>query len=96
MSIAAGFGAGGIAVSIGIGIAQNEISNEVDSYITGADVSTNAKFTSAQTGAAISSGDRVVLGNDYAVNDDTTRSGAAQQIAPGRHHLQQDQEPGAR
>ena len=63
-AIAAGFGAGGIAVSIGVGLAQNEISNEVDSYIKNADVSTNAQFTSAQTGAAVSTGDRVVLGGD--------------------------------
>ena len=82
-AIAAGFGAGGIAVSIGVGLAQNEISNEVDSYIKNADVSTNAQFTSAQTGVAVSAGDRVVLGGDYAVNDHDTRSGAAQQVLLG-------------
>ncbi len=75
-SVAAGFGIAGIAVSIGVGTAQNIISNDVESYISNADtqVSTGSDYSTTSGSVSLKPGDRVGLGSGYAVPDYNTVS----------------------
>ena len=83
-SVAESFGLAGASVSLALGLARNEISNEVQTYIRNADgldstlsddgVSTAPDFTSASVSAALKPGDRVLLAADYGVPDFNTGS----------------------
>ncbi|MGB8168696.1 MAG: hypothetical protein WCF18_14460, partial [Chthoniobacteraceae bacterium] len=67
-AIGAAFGAVGGSVSIGVGLARNTVSNDVLAYIANAPgagnvagVSTEPKFSTVQSSAAVRTGDRVRL-----------------------------------
>jgi hypothetical protein len=82
-SLTGGFGGVGVAVSIGVALAKNEISNQVEAYIANADgdssaldygVTTTSDFTSSATAASLQPGDRVRLAEDYGDPDFNTLS----------------------
>jgi hypothetical protein len=75
-SLAGAFGMNaGVAVSISVGLGQNEIHNEVISAIRGAaDVSTDADYTTEETSPLLF-GDRVGLAADYLDENFDTGSG---------------------
>ena len=86
-SMAAAFGAVGVAVSVGLGLANNEISNVVESYIKNADgdsasnsdsgVRTTVPYASSVVSAALKQGDRVRAAGNYAVANFNTTATAS-------------------
>src|SRR5205823_1642470 len=83
-SVAKAYAVVGASVSIGVGLARNEISNEVETYIANANglsassldygVSTAPDFTSASTAVSLKRGDRVLLASDYGTAEFDTSS----------------------
>lgn len=77
-ALAASFtGSGGLSLAIGVGLAENRITNEVTSGIrSGANVSTDARFTTASGAQTVTAGDRLRVDADYVTPAFTTDSGA--------------------
>ncbi len=78
-SLAAGFGIAGVAISVGVGIAQNIISNDVESYVANADtrVSTSGDYSTNSGSVSLKPGEKVTLAPDYAVPDFNTLAGGS-------------------
>jgi hypothetical protein len=78
-ALAASFtGTGGVSLAIGVGLAENRITNQVTSGIrNAANVSTEARFTTASGTQTATAGDRVRLASDYVTPTFTTESGQA-------------------
>ena len=66
-ALAVGVGLVGAAMSVGVAIARNEISNQVKAFIANADSGiVGTAHTTAETSAALRAGDRVLVGTGYA------------------------------
>ncbi|MFM7035677.1 MAG: beta strand repeat-containing protein, partial [Planctomycetia bacterium] len=84
-ALAASFtGTGGLSLAIGVGLAENRITNQVTSGIrAGADVSTDARFTTASGTQTVTAGDRVRVDAGYVTPAFTTDSGV-RTVSPGQ------------
>ena len=88
-SIAASFGSTGVAVSIGVGLARNSITNDVSAYITNAPsignvagVSTDARYSTLDTATDLQAGDRVRVAEGYDIPSyDTTLAGTTNPVS---------------